>query len=167
MCVGWNEISGYLLDTNAPRYLLFYYSLVTAWDYIPIGSGFASFGSPLAATQYSSLYYRYGFNYKWGMSEGDTSFLLDSYFPQIIAQTGILGSAIYIMFIYKVFSYFIFSIKDVSVKASAIFIFIIWLASGLGFGCGSTWGCLAWMIIPIFYLINENYEGQDANSKNN
>ena len=167
VCVGWNEISGYLLDTNAPRYLLFYYSLVTAWDYIPIGSGFASFGSPLAATQYSSLYYRYGFNYKWGMSEGDTSFLLDSYFPQIIAQTGILGSAIYVTFIYKVFSYFIFSIKDVSVKSSAIFIFIIWLASGLGFGCGSTWGYLVWMIIPIFYLINENYEGQDANSKNN
>ena len=150
--VGRNEISGYLLNTNAPRYLLLYYSFVTAWSCLPIGSGFASYGSSLAASQYSKLYYNYGFSKRWGMSVGNTSFLMDSYYPQIIGQTGFLGSILYSLFIYKLFFKIIWPIKNVSVKSALIFLFAVWAASGLGFGCGSQWGCLVYSIIPILYL---------------
>lgn len=154
--VGRNEILGYLLNTNAPRYLLLYYSFVTAWSCFPVGSGFASYGSSLAASHYSKLYYNYGFSNRWGMSKEGTFFLMDSYYPQIIGQTGFLGSILYLLFIYKLFFKIIWSIKNISVKSASIFLFAIWAASGLGFGCGSLWGCMVYFIIPILYLSDKN-----------
>ncbi len=154
--VGRNEITGYLLNDEAPRYLLFYYSIITAWKYLPIGSGFATYGSAVAANQYSNLYYLYGFSNRWGMGKNDTYFLMDSYYPQIIAQTGFLGSALYGIFMYKLFFKIIMRIQNNSTKTAAIYLFATWAVSGLGFGSGSLWGCLVYAVIPILYLVDKD-----------
>ncbi len=153
--VGRNEITSYLLNAEAPRYLLFYYSIITAWEYLPIGAGFATYGSSVAANQYSNLYYLYGFSNRWGMGKNDTGFLVDSYYPQIIAQTGFLGSALYGIFMYKLFFKIIMRMQNNSAKTATIYLFAIWAVSGLGFGSSSLWGCLVYAVIPILYLVDK------------
>ena len=122
---------------------------------MPIGAGFATYGSSVAANQYSNLYYLYGFSNRWGMGKNDTGFLVDSYYPQIIAQTGFLGSALYGIFMYKLFFKIIMRMQNNSAKTATIYLFAIWAVSGLGFGSSSLWGCLVYAVIPILYLVDK------------
>lgn len=93
--IGGFQIQTYLMNENAPRYLFFYYGSVTANDYFPLGSGFATFGSDQAARQYSPLYYDYGFNNLFGMNPEDGSFLSDTFWAMAIGQFGWIGFALY------------------------------------------------------------------------
>ena len=77
---GQFQIQNYFLNDTAPRLVLLNYGLKTALAYFPLGSGFATYGSPVAASYYSPLYQLYGFNNKYGMSKTDTSFLNDNCF---------------------------------------------------------------------------------------
>ncbi len=147
--VGRKEIINYLLNSNAPRHILFYYSFVTANTFFPIGSGFATYGSTMAAQKYSQLYIRYGFNYIHGMTQEHTSFLLDSYYPLIIGQMGYIGIAIFFMFIYLIYSKFITKIKDINIFCACLWLYLIWCVSGLGFTSG-VWGSMVFCIIALW-----------------
>ena len=103
---GQFQIQNYFLNDTAPRLVLFNYGLKTALAYFPLGSGFATYGSPVAASYYSPLYQLYGFNNKYGMSKTDTSFLNDNYWPTIIGQFGFLGLIIALI-IFVNFFYFV------------------------------------------------------------
>ena len=153
--VGRGEIMGYLLNSDAPRYKLFYFSFITAWQYFPIGAGFAAYGSTTAMTHYSSLYYRYKFNLSWGMKENETFFLMDSYYPQIVGQLGFLGTVIYIIFMVKLFFKIIWSILNIAIKSAAVYLLGVWFVAGLGFGTSSLWGCMVFAIISILYLTDK------------
>ena len=153
--IGRGEIMGYLLDSEAPRYKLFYFSFITAWQYFPIGAGFAAYGSTTAMTHYSSLYYRYKFNLSWGMKENETFFLMDSYYPQIVGQLGFLGTVIYIIFMVKLFFKIIWSILNIAIKSAAVYLLGVWFVAGLGFGTSSLWGCMVFAIISILYLTDK------------
>ena len=105
--LGWFQIKTYLLNENAPRYLFFKYSFVTADNYFPIGSGFSTFGSDMAARNYSQLYYKYGFSKLFGMNPTDSSFMSDTFWPMAIGQFGWIFGLIYIgiyIYIFKFFS---------------------------------------------------------------
>ena len=102
--LGWFQIKMYLLNENAPRYLFFKYAFVTANEYFPIGSGFATFGSDMAARNYSKLYYKYGFSKLFGMNPEDSSFMSDTFWPMAIGQFGWIFGLIYIgiyLYIFK------------------------------------------------------------------
>ena len=103
---GQFQIQNYFLNDTAPRLVLLNYGLKTALAYFPLGSGFATYGSPVAASYYSPLYLLYGFNNKYGMSKTDTSFLNDNYWPTIIGQFGFLGLIIALI-IFVNFFYFV------------------------------------------------------------
>ena len=103
---GQFQIQNYFLNDTAPRIVLLNYGLKTALAYFPLGSGFATYGSPVAASYYSPLYQLYGFNNKYGMSKTDTSFLNDNYWPTIIGQFGFLGLIIALI-IFVNFFYFV------------------------------------------------------------
>lgn len=101
--LGKYQIETYLMNEDAPRHLFFYYGGVTANEYFPLGSGFATFGSDQAARNYSELYYRYGFDSLFGMNPDDGSFLSDTFWPMALGQFGWFGAILYIGVYFRVF----------------------------------------------------------------
>lgn len=162
IAISWREISSYLLDPTAPRAELLIYAFVTANTYFPLGSGFSTYASSMAVTHYSQLYYQYGFNRQWGMSPDNALFLMDSYYPMIIGETGYLGLLIFGIMIFLYVRKVIFAIKNKQVQNSALYLYTFLLAAGLGFGTGSSWGCAVYMLIPIF-MEQGNFVGRRRN----
>lgn len=101
--IGSFQIQTYLMNENAPRYLFFYYGGITANEYFPFGSGFATFGSDQAARQYSPLYFIYGFNHLFGMNPEDGSFLSDTFWAMALGQFGWIGFFLYCLVYLRIF----------------------------------------------------------------
>lgn len=66
-------------------------------DYIPFGSGLASFATATCAKFYSPLYYHYGLNSIWGLSPQHPMFIADAFYPTL-AQYGLVGVILFIIF---------------------------------------------------------------------
>ena len=152
--VGRSEISGYLMNPNAPRFLLFYYSFVTAFKYFPFGSGFATYASTMAAKVYSKLYYVYGFNQRYGMDYNSRSFLMDSYYPQIVGQFGIFGVILFGYFMFVILKKIILRIRNRYIRNASLYLFATWAIAGLGFGISGLWGCMVYLVLALLYLMD-------------
>lgn len=66
-------------------------------DYIPFGSGLASFGTNAAAKYYSPLYYKYNLDSIWGLYPENPMFLADAFYPTL-AQYGLVGLFFFLWF---------------------------------------------------------------------
>lgn len=66
-------------------------------DYIPLGSGLASFGTNAAAKYYSPLYYKYHLDNIWGLYPENPMFLADAFYPTM-AQYGLVGLFFFLWF---------------------------------------------------------------------
>lgn len=150
LLAGWREISDYLLNTNAPRYLLFFYSFVTMGRYFPIGAGFATYGSAMAARHYSPLYYQYGFSSRYWMSPENSSALQDSYYPIIFAQFGVLGTVIFIAFHIILIRRFIMLTPCRRYRSAAWIVLSCLMIAGLGFQALNLWGCAMFMLLALY-----------------
>lgn len=100
------QIREYILNEAAPRALLLYYGIVTAIHFFPLGSGFATYGSNMAAVHYSPLYYEYGFNHRkalavYNAQTGEGSYLNDTYLGMVLGEYGVFGTFIFVMFFYR------------------------------------------------------------------
>lgn len=105
MMIVWSDIEFYYLrgyDEQAARALLYMHMPDILNDYIPFGSGFATYANAASATWYSSLYERYGLDSVWGFVEGDARFVSDTYYP-VLAQFGYVGIALFIAFLVYIF----------------------------------------------------------------
>ena len=71
--------------------------------YFPLGSGFATYGTAVAQQHYSKLYFRYGFWRYFGTSMKNRSFLLDNYWPAIMAEIGLFGAILMLIVILMLF----------------------------------------------------------------
>ncbi len=147
--ISWQEIRQYLLDSTAPRARLWIYAFITANKFFPIGSGFSTYGSSTAASNYSKLYSLYGFNKQFGMSEDTSSFLMDTYYPMIIGEMGYFGTILFAVLIYYYIVKIIMKTDTILIRNSAIYLFGFLLIAGLGFGTGSSWGCAVYMVITL------------------
>lgn len=85
------QITGYLLDTAAPRAMLIKYGFITANNNFPLGAGFGAYGSNIAAVHYSPLYSLYGFTSRASLIYGEKTALNDCYIGMIIGQFGYIG----------------------------------------------------------------------------
>lgn len=92
---GYFQINKYLKDSEAPRVILIKYGFETAKRYFPLGSGFATYGSDMAARNYSKLYYYYRFNKLYGLSPKQNFFLNDCYMGMIAGQFGYIGLVVF------------------------------------------------------------------------
>lgn len=89
--IGWDQIQYYLgSESTAARSLLLRGGITIMRDYFPFGAGFATFGTEMAATDYSPLYYRYGLNTHWALTEGGGE-LTDCFWPAVGAEFGLIG----------------------------------------------------------------------------
>lgn len=103
LIIGWEQLLFYFTNETQTRFQLLKYGLVTLKDYFPIGAGFGVYGSDVAVSNYSLLYYKYGFKNIYGMGLIHTNFLNDNYWPMIMGQFGIMGIIIVIILLFKLF----------------------------------------------------------------
>lgn len=100
LALGVNQFDQYFLGELTPRLFLTLKSVAVASDFFPFGAGGGTFGSAVAKSYYSELYYDLGFSGRWGLTETDNRFLSDNFWPMVIAQYGVLGLGI-VLIIYK------------------------------------------------------------------
>lgn len=93
LLVAGDQISYYFVEKagESARMALTSTSFQIMEDYFPIGTGFGTYGSATAIDPYSPVYYKYGINLIWGLSEDFNLFASDTFWPIIIGQTGALG----------------------------------------------------------------------------
>lgn len=104
--VAWSQIQFYYvkLEGSSARSLLTLTSLKILNDYFPIGTGFGTFASHGAAVNYSPVYFKYGLNNYWELSDANpNAFFDDTFWPIIIGQSGIMGTLAYVWLLVKMF----------------------------------------------------------------
>lgn len=96
--IGMEQITLYFFAPNrhSPRNIMLKDSIALANSHFPLGTGFGSFGSTLAAQNYSPLYTQMGYEKLDGMKSTDYKYLTDCFWPEIIAQFGWLGTAVFV-----------------------------------------------------------------------
>lgn len=96
LVVGWSQLEYYYLSSassDQARTILTQTSIELANSHFPIGTGFATYGSAITVDPrfYSTLYYKYGFNFVWGLSPEQSGFITDSFWPTVTGQFGYFG----------------------------------------------------------------------------
>lgn len=136
--IGILSVSGYQIDTylknmNSPRMILIRYGLKTANTYFPLGSGFATYGSDMAARNYSSLYTSYGFEKMYGLTSDYGAFLNDCYLGMVFGQFGYLGTLIFVAIIVIIFAILLqCNFFNKNIKALILSIFLGLIISSVG-----------------------------------
>lgn len=124
----WDQLIFYFTSDTQARALLLRFGIITMLKYFPLGAGFCTYGSDIAATHYSPLYKLYGFNSIYGMRQGEEYFLNDNYWPMIMGQFGVLGLILVGTALYKFIK---MTIKET--KGNKFFYFSNFCASGFLF----------------------------------
>ena len=107
--IGYPQYQNYFVNGvtanrgTAPRQLFWQGGLRLFKEYFPYGTGFGTFGSSTAATNYSSLYYILEFNTITGMQPTNTMYLNDTFWPMIFTQLGLIGMIPYILLLVIIF----------------------------------------------------------------
>ena len=100
------QIESYIIDQNAPRAILLIYGFRTALTFFPLGAGFATYGSNMAAVHYSPLYHEYGFAARKAFTffeaeDGTTiTYLNDNYLAMVLGEYGFIGTVLQISIMY-------------------------------------------------------------------
>lgn len=102
-----DQLNRYFLDNNEnmPRTILLNGGISTMLRFIPIGSGFATYGTDMAVKYYSKLYYELGYDKMWGLTPEEPFYAHDCYWPAIMGEMGIIGVLIEVfilVLIYKI-----------------------------------------------------------------
>lgn len=95
-------------DTLASRYdiytqqtvrsELYTASVLIARDEFPLGSGSGTFASePSRNTYFSPLYDKYGISAMYGARRGQSDYLMDVWWPHVVAEAGFIGLALYLI----------------------------------------------------------------------
>jgi hypothetical protein len=156
LLLGQYQINEYFLNENAPRFLIYKNSVVTANNYFPLGSGLGTYGGEMARRNYSQLYYNYGFNKIWGMNKKYGQFLNDNYWPMILAQFGYF-SVIAIVAIYYILFKELYGIKKKKLKTLCVISFIYIMIHSLGSAALTGFeGILVSFIFSFGILYNDN-----------
>ena len=113
------------MNSEATRAILLKTSFKIANDKLPIGTGFASFGTIASGEYYSNVYKEYGLINQQGLTIKDHSFVGDGGVATIIGQFGYLGAIIFIVCMAFVIKYVFKHIKgDINSIVAAVIMFI-------------------------------------------
>ena len=93
----------YFTNDGAARGVLFATSFDILNSYVPFGSGLASYATSASANWYSSIYAQFGIDNIYGLVDGETYFVSDTYFP-VLAQFGYVGILLFVSFMYYVYN---------------------------------------------------------------
>lgn len=79
------------------RMALYYFSLQILMDFLPFGSGFATYATYASGAYYSPVYAKYGMQHMYGLTKEAPDFIADTYYPAL-AQFGIVGVILFFWF---------------------------------------------------------------------
>ena len=79
------------------RMALYYFSLQIFMDYLPFGTGFATYATYASGAFYSPIYTKYGMQNMYGLTKDAPDFIADTYYPAL-AQFGIVGAILFFLF---------------------------------------------------------------------
>ncbi|MFC3635566.1 hypothetical protein ACFOKE_17200 [Enterococcus rivorum] len=104
----WDTIAYKLIssDTSA-RSLLYKNALQIANLYLPIGAGFAMYGSNQSIKNYSPIYNELGMNKIFGFTMENPNYLTDSFIAMVLGQFGYIGIILMIV----IFLFFLLLVK--------------------------------------------------------
>lgn len=81
------------------RIALYRGSVEIGVDYFPLGAGLGRYASWMSRVDYSPLYEEYGLSTLKGLTPDDPRFATDTFWPQILGETGAIGLAAYVAFL--------------------------------------------------------------------
>ncbi len=81
---------------DVARNILYIKSVDIAKDYFPLGAGLGRYGSWISSLYYSPIYEQYGISKIWGMSRDMPNFIMDTFWPMVIGETGFIGFILYL-----------------------------------------------------------------------
>lgn len=124
-------------DGNIARVVLVYTSIQILINNFPFGVGFGMFASPTSQQIESPIYQHYNIDNVYGLNyDADGGcFMSDTFWPMIFGETGVLGTIIYVIILYKVFGPFIVGfLNNTSDKRYIMpaFIFLVFLGASIG-----------------------------------
>lgn len=93
------KLLNYFATTEySPRRIFFVDSFILLKKYFPFGTGFGTFGSPIASQDFSPLYLLLGYSNYYGMGANDETFFLnDNFLASILGQFGFLGIILFLI----------------------------------------------------------------------
>lgn len=153
------QITEYLMDVEAPRSLLIQYGFITANTYFPLGSGFGTYGSEVAASHYSPLYVQYGWTDKWAMSKDNGFALNDNYLGTIVGETGYFGLLLFLIMVYMIFRQInTMKLRPVA-KAMGLTLFVCMMVTFIATGImKSSIGIMVFIVLGILVSESERRE---------
>lgn len=96
--VGGSPTVPTIVDTPA-RIALYTTSVRIASDEFPLGVGLGRYGSWISRDQYSDVYRTYGLDRTYGLSPANRQYITDTFWPQVLGETGLLGLVAYVVFL--------------------------------------------------------------------
>ena len=88
---------GRTVDDLYARMALYFFSIQVLTDYMPFGSGFATYATFASGAYYSPVYTKYGMQNMYGLTKEAPDFIADTYYPAL-AQFGIVGVILFFLF---------------------------------------------------------------------
>lgn len=156
------QINTYLKNLESPRVRFMKYGFRTASRFFPFGSGFATYGSDMAARNYSKLYYQYKFYKYHGLSPKRGSYLNDSYSGMVIGQFGYLGTLFFICAMIVILKMINEIQSDKRSKALALGIFIGLMISCVGTAIiKSSIGVMVMVMLGLMCGYSKNYKPKE------
>lgn len=92
--VAGDQVEHYFGALESARSYLLDGGIRIFFDNLPLGTGFATYGTEAARVEYSPLYIQYGINSHWALGVDGTE-LTDTFWPAIMAQFGLVGLVLY------------------------------------------------------------------------
>ena len=148
----------YYFSGTRARNILLKYGIVTANNYFPLGSGFATYGTAIAQKNYSPLYYVYNFGNYWGLSSDYGSFLTDNYWPAIIGEFGYIGAIVSFILIVLVIKSSLINVNNNYSKLCVCFGFATLVVSS--FATSSIFAATRVMVLITFCSTLIDYSNQ-------
>lgn len=81
------------------RVALYLGSIDIAVDHLPLGAGLGRYASWMSRVEYSPLYEEYGLSTIPGLRPSNPRYVTDTFWPQILGETGVVGVAAYVAFL--------------------------------------------------------------------
>lgn len=93
--IGVDALNNYYTSSvNSPRYIMTMDSFKLAFEYFPLGTGFGSFASSMAAQHYSRLYVDLGYSSIPELGP-QSEYLSDTFWPILLAESGWIGTILF------------------------------------------------------------------------
>lgn len=134
----------FIAESNQVRHHMLITSIKIFRDYMPFGTGFASFGTEMSRQYYSPVYFHYEISHIWGLSPTEPYFILDQFWCAIFGQFGLIGTAIVIYLIAYSYIKLFKNVDNAGMKVAIITLIYTSLISSISaasFIQGSTIGC--------------------------